>query len=111
MVKNLQEIYFPLFWLDENFEIDQNLSDKFYHMVTLPILLFDIFVYVLIGIGALVGASTIFFKCFRPNRRLRVYAYEPIGSDDVDYSEPNNINNSDQIINNDESNESNALLI
>ena len=58
MTNKINEIYFPLFWIDENFEIDQKQADTFYEKVSLKLILYDIFQYILLTIG-----SIIFLTC------------------------------------------------
>lgn len=63
-------------------------------MVQLPTILYDVLSYILIAIGAIIGTFTIFFSCYRRDTSLTVYAYEPIGGEDVE-DESN-----EQIVNN-----------
>lgn len=51
MTKNLPEVLYPLFWVDEHFEIDKKNADLFYYQVKLPLLGVSIGKYCLFGIG------------------------------------------------------------
>lgn len=51
MTKNLPEVLYPLFWVDEHFEIDKKNADLFYYQVKLPLLGVTIGKYFLFGIG------------------------------------------------------------
>ena len=61
MTKGLSQVLYPLFWLDENFVVDQKNADKFYYSVKLPLQAFDIAKYVAFSFGvALILTCTLF---------------------------------------------------
>ena len=51
MTKKIPEVLYPLFWVDEHFEIDKKNADTFYYQVKLPLLLLNIGKFVLFGLG------------------------------------------------------------
>lgn len=51
MTKNLPEILYPLFWVDEHFEIDKKNADLFYYQVKIPLLGVTIGKYTLFAVG------------------------------------------------------------
>lgn len=53
MTKKIPEVLYPLFWVDEHFEIDKKNADKFYYQVKVPLSLINIGKYVLFSFGAL----------------------------------------------------------
>ncbi|CAF0927586.1 unnamed protein product [Brachionus calyciflorus] len=51
MTKKIPEVMYPLFWVDEHFEIDKKNADTFYYQVKLPLMLISIGKYVLSVLG------------------------------------------------------------
>ena len=47
----MPQVLYPLFWLDENFDINQKVADQFYYSIKLPLNLVKIMKYVILGIG------------------------------------------------------------
>ena len=62
LTENLPEVLYPLFWLDENFVIDQATADQFYYSIKLPLSIVKIMKFVILGIGCLVLVVCLVFS-------------------------------------------------
>lgn len=51
ITKSLPEVMYPLFWVDENFKIDEASADKFHSQVMMPLALFNTGKWVLLVVG------------------------------------------------------------
>lgn len=73
-------------------------------MIKIPLILYDVLSYILITIAGSLGVVALFITFFRKNKTLKVYEYEPIGTEDLE-------NNNIEIDNEQEATEENALLV
>lgn len=84
--KDIPEILYPLFWVDENFAYNKTQADHFYAQVTLPLNLVYVGKYLISSIGLVLILASIAFHVYLNKTRSR--SMQPI---DI----PPTINNSD----------------
>jgi hypothetical protein len=53
IAKNITPLFFPLFWIDENFEADKSTADTFYKQLKLPVLIINIVKYTIVAIAGI----------------------------------------------------------
>jgi hypothetical protein len=72
MIQNISEVLYPLFWIDENFEIDQINADKFYHQVKLPLEVISMVKYFVLFVGFILLAVSlgVHYTSWRKGRSL-----------------------------------------
>ena len=93
MTKNLPEILYPLFWVDENFELDKKNADLFKSQVKTPLAVIQLGKYVLTGVGAALVAISFTFTMRRVYRKRRALNEDHQTNNLVDESSPLIINN------------------
>lgn len=64
MTANLPEILYPLFWVDEHFEIDKKNADKFKNEVKMPLELVNIFKWLLFIVGVVMMLFNLMYGYF-----------------------------------------------
>lgn len=94
MTKNIPEVLFPLFWVDEHFEIDKKNADKFYYSVQLPLNVINIGKWIIFSFGAV-----LFIVCFAFAYKASFKASDEENADRVINS---NLNEQTPLLNNNE---------
>jgi hypothetical protein len=72
ITQNLTELYFPLFWIDENFNTSQLLTNTITSLLTRPLTLFSIFKYGLVGVGCCLFILFLVFHMAVCRRRIEL---------------------------------------
>ena len=62
LTANLPEVLYPLFWVDENFEIDKKNADLFYDQVEIPMKVINYGKFVILGTGLILLAICLVFS-------------------------------------------------
>lgn len=70
-MKNIPEVMFPLFWVDENFEIDKPNADKFVSQVKRPLAILNAMKYVIASLGfvLLLVCGGFTYRLYQSNKR------------------------------------------
>lgn len=88
----LPEVFFPLFWIDENFSVDKKTSHDFFTKVELPLRVYDFLKYFVLVSGIFLFSLCISITChlMRENYcgKENLIMYEDLTTDEHN-EEPN----------------------
>lgn len=88
----MAEVLYPLFWVDEHFDIDKPNADNFVRQVKIPLLFVEIGKYLPIALGTLLILSSLIYSYVQKRNRTRpVVSFDPPAINDETTPLLNNI--------------------